>query len=38
MLGAKTCALRKAEQDLQERTEMRMLKWMMGIKRFDKKT
>ena len=26
---------RKAEQDLLERTEMRMLIWMMGIKRIE---
>ncbi len=29
-------ALRKAEQNLLERTEMRMLRWMMGIKRIEK--
>ena len=28
--------LRKAEQDLLEGTEMRMLRWMMGIKRIEK--
>ena len=28
--------LRKAEQNLLERTEMRMLRWMMGIKRIEK--
>ena len=27
--------VRKAEQDLLERTEMRMLRWMMGIKRIE---
>ena len=36
MFGSATWALRKAEQDLLERTEMRMLRWMMGIKRFEK--
>ena len=30
-----TWALRKAEQNLLERTEMRMLRWMMGIKRIE---
>ena len=29
-------ALRKAEQTLLERTEMRMLRWMMGIKSIEK--
>ena len=28
--------LRKAEHALLERTEMRMLRWMMGIKRIEK--
>ena len=28
--------LRKAEQNLLERTEMRMLRWMVGIKRIEK--
>ena len=30
-----TWALRKAEQNLLERTEMRMLRWLMGIKRIE---
>ena len=29
-------ALRKTEQNLLRRTEMRMLRWMTGIKRIDK--
>ena len=29
---------RKPEQDLLERTEMRLLRWMMGIKRIEKFT
>ena len=28
--------MRKAEQDLLERTEMRMVRWMMGIKGIEK--
>ena len=28
--------LRKADQDGLERTEMRMLRWMMGMKRIEK--
>ena len=36
MYGSETWALRKAEQNLLERTEMRMLRWMMGIKRIEK--
>ena len=36
MYGSETLALRKAEQNLQDRTEMRMLRWMMGIKRTEK--
>ena len=35
MYGSETWALRKAEQNLLERTEMRMLRWMMGIKRIE---
>ena len=31
MYGSETWARRKAEPDLIERTEMRMLRWMMGI-------
>ena len=34
--GGETWALRKAEQNLLERTEMGMLRWMMGIKRIEK--
>ena len=34
--GSEICTLRKAEQNLLERTEMRMLRWMMGIKRIKK--
>ena len=30
MYGRETWALRKAEQNLLERTEMRMMRWMMG--------
>ena len=30
------CVLRKVKQDLLERTEMKMLRWMMGIKRIEK--
>ena len=36
MYGSETWALRKAEQNLLERTEIRMLRWMMGIKRIEK--
>ena len=36
MYGCETWALRQAEQNLLERTEMRMLRWMMGIKRIEK--
>ena len=36
MHGSETWALRKAEQNLLERTEMRMLRWIMGIKRIGK--
>ena len=32
MYGSETWALRKAEQDLLERTEMRMLRWAKGIR------
>ena len=35
-MEVKTWALRKAEQNLLERTEMRMLRWMMGIKIIEK--
>ena len=35
MNGCEIWVLRKAEQNLLERTEMRMLRWMMGIKRID---
>ena len=35
MYGRETWAPRKAEQNLLERTEMRMLRWMMGIKRIE---
>ena len=36
MYGSETWALRKAEQNSLERTEIRMLRWMMGIKRIEK--
>ena len=36
LYGSETWALRKAEQNLLERTGMRMLRWMMGIKRTEK--
>ena len=36
MYGSETWALRKAEENLLERTEMRMLRWMMGTKRVEK--
>ena len=37
MYGSETWALRKAEQNLLERTEMGMFqRWMMGIKRIEK--
>ena len=36
MHGSDTWELRKAEQNLLERIDMRMLRWMMGIKRIDK--
>ena len=38
MDGSETWALGKAEQNLVERTEMRMLRLMMTIKRIDKTT
>ena len=31
MYGSETLALRKVEQNLLERTEMSMLRWMVGI-------
>ena len=34
--GRGTWALRKAEHNLLESTEMRMLRWMMGVKRIEK--
>ena len=36
MYGSETWALRKAEQNLLERTDMRMLRWMVGMKRTEK--
>ena len=36
MYGSETWALRKAEKNLLERTEIRMLIWMIGIKKIDK--
>ena len=36
MYESETCALRNAEKNLLERTEMRMLRCMMGIKRIEK--
>ena len=36
MYGGETWALRKAEQNLLDRTEMRMLRWMMGTQRIEK--
>ena len=36
MYGSETLTLRKTEQNFLERTEMRMLRWMMGIKRIEK--
>ena len=36
MHGSETWVLRKGEQNLLERTEMRMVRWMMGIKRIEK--
>ena len=36
MYGSESWTLRKDEQRLLERTEMRILSWMMGIKRIDK--
>ena len=36
MYGRETWALRMAEQNWLERTEMRMLRWMIGIKRIEK--
>ena len=36
MYGSETWALRKAEQNWQKRTEMRMSRWMIGIKRIQK--
>ena len=36
MYGSETWALRKSEQNWQKRTEMRMSRWMIGIKRIQK--
>ena len=36
MYGNEPWTLRKAEQNLLERTEMRILRWMVGIKRIEK--
>ena len=36
MYGSETWAVRKAEQNLLERTELIMLIWMLGIKRIEK--
>ena len=36
MYGSETWARRKADQNLLERTEMRMLRWMMGIMSIEK--
>ena len=36
MYGSETWALKHAKQNLSERTEMRMLRCMMGIKRIEK--
>ena len=36
MYGSETWVLRKAEQDLLERADMRMLGWMMGEKIIEK--
>ena len=36
MHGSETWALRNTKQNLLERTEMRMLIWMMGVKRIEK--
>ena len=33
MYGGETWAMSKGEQNLLERTEMRMFRWIMGIKR-----
>ena len=33
MYGSETSVLRKAEQNLLERTAMRRLRWIMGIKK-----
>ena len=35
MHGCETWTLRHAERDLLERTELRTLRWMMGIKRIE---
>ena len=37
MYGSETWTLRKDEQEVLNRTEMRMLRWVMGIKRIKKK-
>ena len=36
MHGSETLALKKAEKDVLERIDTRMLRWMMGIKRIEK--
>ena len=36
MYGSETWVLRRFEQNLLERTGMRMLRWMMGIKQIEK--
>ena len=34
-MGADSWALRKADQNLLKRTEIRMLRWMMGVKKIE---
>ena len=36
MYGSENDALRKAEQNVLQRTEVNMLRWLMGIKRLEK--
>ena len=36
MYGSEICALQTAEQNVLQRTEVNILRWLMGIKRLEK--